>query len=113
MSSGPFQDRVRDTLIDIRTLLKQVSLGSSPGATTIEDILTSIDLTLVNLETLLTNIDLVNTNTNWSSIPGNSIETTYDISDRVETMVYKTGLTTVFTKTFGYTGDLLTSITTS
>jgi hypothetical protein len=55
MNNGPFQGRVRDTLVEIRSLLAQMNKGTSPSSSTVEGLLSSIDANLVNIETVLTN----------------------------------------------------------
>lgn len=132
---------VTNKLIEIRDYLANIDqttfneLGSINNNTvdTVTELQT-INTLITATNQLLTNIDsytynsMLNTSTikdytayeNWDKIVGNSTEYTYVAGILnpaiflVQTIVYKTGVTTIFTRTFAYDlNDNLTSITAS
>lgn len=115
-------------LVDILRRLKKPSLavGSATEATLllIEATLNSIESETQNITIAQTDLFNLMSRSNWTSSLGNSVEYTYyagieagnptGTTTNVKTVVYKTGVTTIFTQTITYNAaDLAISIVTT
>jgi hypothetical protein len=115
-------------LVDILRQLKKPSLavGSATEATLllIEATLNSIESETQNITIAQTDLFNLMSRSNWTSSLGNSVEYTYyagveagnpsGTTTNVKTVVYKTGVTTIFTQTIAYNAaDLAISIVTT
>jgi hypothetical protein len=99
--------------IQLLQALKDLNTAILAGGAT-ETSLQSLITIASAIETLATNLDTTTTQASWASIVGNSIELTYNTDGNLETVLYKTGATTVFTQTLSYNVDgNLESIVTS
>lgn len=107
--------------VEVTTLPGPLPTGASTEAKQDDEIalLTTMDATLTNVEGLIINMSgtlddmfSLHQKANWSSIIGNSVEYNYyaglaagnpsGSTSNVETVVYKTGVSTSFTQTFEY-----------
>jgi hypothetical protein len=103
----------------IKTAIVQGALGDATAANQ-----ATMITALNSANTSLDNIELYSYRANWTTVIGNSIEYTYyagveagnptGATTNVKTIVYKTGITTIFTQTIAYNAaDLVISIITS
>jgi len=91
-------------------------LGNNKAATQLDADNIKVSL-LEKMVTILQNFNnVVNpiTQSNWTSIIGNSVDYTYDVNNNVTTAEYYEGATLVFTQTFTYdVNNNCTNITTT
>lgn len=68
----------------------------------IKKIFNSSTVSSETIITSLSNIDTVILRANWTTIPGNSVDYTYDVNNNVTVAQFYEGVTLVFTQTFTY-----------